>query len=173
MGRVRGLKELLCDAQALVVVRVGGVPTRELNQLRNSLIAQQANLTIVKNSLSRIALRDLGWVELEKHLEGGTCGLAPIRGELSAVAKLLAAFSKGHDRFTLQAGLLQGQFLSSQDLVNLSKLPSREVLLAQLAGMAISPLRQLAFLCQGPLRSLVILLNGLIQKKGKGETSDG
>ncbi len=166
-GMLRNLIGSLSDAEALVVVKIVSVPTRELNQLRSSLVAQKADLTIVKNRLGRIAFRDLGWADLEKHLRG-TCGVAPIRGELSPICKLLATFSKDHEGFTLEAGVLKGQFLTSQDLASLASMPSREALLAQLAGVIQSPLRQLAFLAQHPLRSMVLLLQGLAQKKEKG-----
>ncbi len=60
---------------------------------------------------------------------------------------------------------MKGQVLPPQDLASLARLPSREVLLSQLAGILQSPLRSVAFLLQGPLRSLVTVLSGVREKK--------
>jgi large subunit ribosomal protein L10 len=163
-GLIRDLKRGLSEAQSVVVVKTQNVSTRDLNALRLSLKGMQSNLFIVRNSLGALAFRELGWTDLEKDLVG-TCGVSPIRGDVAAVAKLLANFSKDHEGFALQGGLLNGAPLTSQEIAVLSRLPAREVLLSQLAGILQSPLRNLAFVLQGPIRSLVLLVNAVGKKR--------
>ncbi|MBI3614954.1 MAG: 50S ribosomal protein L10 [Candidatus Omnitrophica bacterium] len=165
-GWVGDLKESLSGVEILFVAKMDRVPTRDLNHLRDALKALQADFLVVKNSLCRLTFRELGWAPLEKKLEG-TCGISPIRGELGAACKLLTTFSKDHEGFVLQGGVLKGQILESKDVVVLGKLPPREVLLSQLAGVIQSPLRSLAFLLQGPIRSLAVALGAVIQMKEK------
>ena len=163
---VQDLKSSLTGVEALFVARMDRIPTRDLNQLRDSLKLFQGEFLVVKNSLCRLTFRELGWAGLEPKLVG-TCGISPVRGDMAAACKLLATFSKNHEGFTLQGGVLKGQFLESKDVAVLGKLPSREILLSQLAGVAQSPLRNLAFLLQGPIRSLAIVLGAFTQKKEK------
>ena len=165
-GWVRDLKGSLSGIEVLLVARLDRIPARDMNHLRDSLKALQGDFLVVKNSLCRLAFRELGWAPLEKKLEG-TCGVSPIRGELGAACKLLTTFSKDHEGFLLQGGILKGQLLESKDVLVLGKLPSREVLLAQLAGVVQSSLRNLAFLLQGPIRSLALTLGALRQKREK------
>ena len=168
---VRDLKKNLTDVETVVVFKTQNVSTRDLNALRDSLKNLQSNLFVVKNSLGAVAFQELGWEELKKQMVG-TCGVTPIRGDVAAVAKVLATFSKDHEGFVLQGGILKGTPLSSQEIVTLSRLPSREVLLSQLAGIVQSPLRKLAFGLSGPIRSFVLVVSA-VSKKKEGESQDG
>ena len=165
-GIVRSLQKALEGAEAVVVARVEKIPARELNQLRRSLGPLRSDFMVVKNRLGRATFRGIGWSGLEKAFEG-TCGISPVRGDVTAVCKLLAAFSKEHEGFVFRGGILKGQVLEAKELAALARMPGRQVLLAQLVGMAQSPLRRLAVLAQGPIRSLALLLSAVGQKKGK------
>ncbi len=162
----RDVKQAVSGAHAIVVTKCDRVPTRDLNELRFSLRGIDANLLVVKNSLSRIVCREIGWADLEKVFEG-TCAIMPVKGDVAAAAKLLSAFQKGHEGFSVQGGMLQGKFLKKQDLDALAKLPSRQVMLSQLAGVLISPVRNLAIVLQAPIRELALTLAAVKQKKEK------
>ncbi len=165
-GLVRDLKSSLSGIETVVVAKIERVSTRDLNQLRTSLKGMGANFLVAKNSLSRLTFQSLGWTGLETAFEG-TCAISPITTDLVGACKLLDAFAKGHDGFVLKGGLLKGQLLKPQDLSTLARLPSREVLLGRLSGMALFPLRSLATVMQAPLRSLAVVLQALKQKKEK------
>jgi len=172
VGLVRDLKEALSGAEVVFVAKVDRVPSRELNQLRNSLKSLESDFMVVKNTLCRLTFRERGWLPLEKKLEG-TCGVSPVRGDVVQACKLLTTFSKDHEGFVLQGGILNGQLLESKDVVALGKLPPRPVLLSQLAGVVQMPIRNLAFLLQGPLRSLALALGAVKQKKEKETPKSG
>ena len=162
---VRDLNNSLSHVDAVVVAKVEKVPARDLNQLRQSL---NGSLYVVKNSLCRIAFREKGWTDLGKVLEG-TCAISPIEGDVAAVAKMMVQFQKDHEGFMLQGGILTGQTLGAKELKSLAALPSRQVLLSQLAGILQSPIRSLAFVMNGPVRSLAIALSAVAKKKEKQE----
>jgi large subunit ribosomal protein L10 len=163
---LKDVKKAVDGAQAIVITKWEKVPTRDLNGLRTSLKGIDSNFFVVKNSLSRIVCREQGWAELEKVFEG-TCAITPVKGDVAAAAKLLAAFQKGHEGFVLQGGVLEGKFLKKQDIDALAKLPSRQVLLSQLAGVLISPIRNLAVVLQAPIREAALVLAAVKQKKEK------
>ena len=169
---VRDMEKKLSGVEMVVVARMDRVPAQHVNQLRQALNGHEASFFVVKNSLCRKVLHDLGWSGLEKNLEG-TCGISPVRGDVGVVCKLLATFSRDHEGFVLKGGIFKGQILEQKDLSDLARLPSREVLLSQLAGIVQSPIRKLAFILQGPVRSLVMTLAALKQKKEKGENVKG
>lgn len=158
---VRDLNNSLSKVETVVVAKVEKVPTRDLNRLRQSL---DGSFYVVKNSLCRIAFREKGWADLEKSLEG-TCAVSPIKGDPVAAAKLLVQFSKDHEGFVLQGGVLAGQVMDAKELKGLAELPSRQALLSQLAGVMQSPLRGLAFVMSAPIRGLAIALAAVAKKK--------
>ncbi|MBI3322369.1 MAG: 50S ribosomal protein L10 [Candidatus Omnitrophica bacterium] len=160
----------LSTVDSVVVAQVKKVPTRELNQLRQRLESQDGSFSVVKNALCRLAFREKGWTDLEAHLQG-TCGITPIRGDAVAAAKLLVQFAKDHEGFILKGGVMGGAVLTAQDLSALAKLPTRQVLLSQLAGILISPVRNLAMLLNSPIRQLAMTVAALAQKKKEAPTT--
>ncbi|MBI3318463.1 MAG: 50S ribosomal protein L10 [Candidatus Omnitrophica bacterium] len=162
---VRELQRDLSGAEGVVVAKMEKVPTRDLNQLRDSLKELRAGFLVVKNSLGQRTFRNMGWSDLEK-LFKGTCGVAPIRGdEVGSVCKKLADFSKGHDGFVLQGGMMSGKVLTAGDLTALAKLPSRPVLLSQLLGSMQAPVVGLVSALQGLERKLLVIFHAIAQKK--------
>lgn len=161
---IREIEGSLEGAESVIVAKVERVETRALNKLRDQLGPLQGSFHVVKNSLCRIAFRSRGWEELEGLFEG-TCGISPVRGDMAAVCKLLVQFSKDHEGFVLRGGRMGKEFLQAKDLSALAKLPSRQVLLGQLAAVAQAPMRNLAVVLQAPIRSLALALKAVAQKK--------
>ena len=161
---VKDLGISLKDADAVVVAKVEKVETRALNQLRDQLEPIESSFHIVKNSLCRVAFRSRGWEGLDGMLEG-TCGITPVRGDLAAACKLLVQFAKDHEGFVLRGGRMGSELLQAQDLSALARLPSRQVLLGQMASVLQSPIRNLAVVMQAPIRALALALKAAAQKK--------
>lgn len=163
---VRELDQALDAVGAVVVIKVGTVPTRDLNQLRQLLEPMQGSFHMVKNSLCRVAFRNRGWEGLDPLLEGG-CAIIPLRGDVAAACKVLVQFSKGHEGFVLRGGRVGEELLQAQELLVLAHLPSRQVLLGQVAAVMISPIRNLAVVLQAPIRSLALVFSAVARKKGE------
>ena len=163
---MRDLNVALAETGSVVIAKADRVPTRELNHLRQKLQPMDGSVLVVKNSLCRLTFRNLGWADLEKMVEG-TCVVSSIRGDAAAACKLLVQFSKDHEGFHLQGGWLTGQVLKAAELKSIAQLPSRQVLIGQLAGVLVSPMRNLAFLMQAPIRSLALALGAVAKKKGE------
>lgn len=114
-----------------------------MGALRVGLAEADTEFTVVKNTLARRAAGETGREALVEHLVGPT-GIAWIKGDPAVAAKVLDKFAAAHEGFTLKGGLLEGAPVSTDDIGRLAKLPSREQLLAQLAGGVASPLTGLA-----------------------------
>ena len=98
-------------------------------------------------------------------LEGPTA-IAFVRDDVGAVAKVLRDFSRVHPELVVKGGLLGTKLVDAQGAGALADLPTREVLLAQLAGAIAAPMRQFAGLLQALPRSLAYGLSALIDKRG-------
>ena len=92
-----------------------------------------------------------------------------IKGDASGVAKALRDHAKENPLLVLKGGVIGGKTVSAADVKALADLPSREVLLAQIAGMLQAPLNKTANLLQAPMRKAAYGLKALIESKGENE----
>ena len=101
--------------------------------------------SVVKNTLVRRALDDAGMSELDDVLHG-TTSLAVSKEDAIAPMRVINKFAKSipGDRFVIKAGFMDGKVLPLDDVIAMAELPSKEVLLAQLLGMMLTPITSLA-----------------------------
>jgi large subunit ribosomal protein L10 len=127
-------------------------------------------MTVAKNTLSRRAADESGHAVLLPYLTGPT-GLVWVSGDPAAAAKVLADFAKQHEKvFSVRGGMLDGADLDQASLKQLASLPTRDVLLAQLAGGIAAPLTGLA----GNLQALIsTMARTLSAVAGSGQLAQG
>ncbi|MGH9086852.1 MAG: 50S ribosomal protein L10 [Acidimicrobiales bacterium] len=159
------VRERLDHATASVVTEYRGLTVAELAALRRSLNAVGGDYKVFKNTLVRRAIVGGAHAPLEDLLTGPTA-IAFVQGDVSAVAKALRDFSRGNAHLVVKGGLLDGAVLSPAELQALADLPSRDVLLARMAGAIQAPLTQLAGLIQALPRNLAYGLKALIDQAG-------
>ena len=155
----------LSSSSAVLLTEYRGLKVSELADLRRQLRAAGGDYKIYKNTLVRFAARDLGLDGLDELLVGPT-GVAFIDGDAAAVAKALRDYGRTNPNLVLKGGVLGGSALSADDARALADLPSREVLLARLAGALVAPMQQLAGLLQALPRSFAYGLKALIEERG-------
>ena len=147
------LKENWQGSEACIFVGFNKVGAFAFNSLRNQLKNEESLILVSKNSLIKKALRDLKVSDFESLLSGST-GLVVVNGQdLVKVCKSLTEFSKENEGFSLKGGFLREKKLDEKDLIALSRLPSKDILLAQ-AVMTIA----------SPLSGFVATLNNIILK---------
>jgi large subunit ribosomal protein L10 len=112
----------------------------------------------------RFAARDLG-LEIDELLTGPTA-IAFVDGDAAAVAKALRDSARANPALVVKGGLLGTKTLTADDVRALADLPTREVLLAQLAGAMAAPLQQFAGLLQALPRNFAYGLKALIDQQG-------
>lgn len=154
----RSLFLLVTDYQRMNVVQFG--------ELRNRLAPTGAEVRVVKNSFLKRAMTASGLPDVAEKLTGQT---AIVTGEkdVAPVAKILKIFAAEFKIAGLKIGVVGKSLLSPEEIESLADLPSREVLLAQLLGLLMSPATKLVRLLNEPAASLARLLNAKAQKEGK------
>ncbi|MGH9044010.1 MAG: 50S ribosomal protein L10 [Acidimicrobiales bacterium] len=160
---VEEVRQRLADSNASVVAEYRGLSVTQLAELRKNL-AGLADFKIYKNTLVRIAVADGPHGDLVELLSGPSA-ITFVKGDVGAAAKALRDFARSHPSLIVKGGLSASGPLTSSDLGRLADLPSREVLLARLAGGLSAPLSQLGALLTALPRGLAYGLSALLEKR--------
>ncbi|MBW3669621.1 MAG: 50S ribosomal protein L10 [Actinobacteria bacterium] len=162
---VEEVRTKLDASSAAILTEYRGLKVKELADLRRTLRAAGGEYKIYKNTLVRFAARDLGLDDLEAMLEGPTA-IAFVDGDAVDVAKALRDFARTNPNLVVKGGVLGSSILSAKDAGALADLPSREVLLARIAGGLAAPMVQFAGLLQALPRNFAYGLKALIDQGG-------
>lgn len=160
---VEEVRERLAASHASVVAEYRGLTVAQLAELRRALVGI-GEFKVYKNTLVRLAVAGSPHQELTPLLTGPTA-ITFVHGEVTEAAKTLRDFARSYPALVVKGGLADGAPLSGQDLARLADLPSREVLLARLAGGLAAPLRQLAGLLQALPQNLAYGLSALVERR--------
>jgi len=160
---VAEIKERLESAQAVFLAEFSGLSVKEQQELRRGLRDNGAEFKVVKMTLARRAVDELGINDLEELLVGPT-GLAFAQGDPVAAAKTLADFAKAHEVFRIKGGLLGRDFLTPERVGELAMIEPRDVLLGRMAGAFQAPMAKMAGLLAALPRNLATALQQLVDK---------
>ena len=163
---VSDLAEKLNRSPFVLVADYQRMKVDQFGDLRNRLAPAGAEVRVVKNSFLKRAMSDSGLPDVADKLSGQT---AIVMGErdVAPVAKILKTFAAEFKIATLKIGVVDKSVMSAQEIEALADLPAREILLAQLLGLLLSPATKLVRLLNEPAASLARLLNAKVQKEGK------
>jgi len=154
----------ISDADAIFAVDYRGTSVPQAAALRAKLRDADTTFRIVKNSLTERAADKAGADTLKELLEGPTA-FAFVRGDAAAAAKALNDFTREQAAFQFKGGVLDGAPLSVDEIRAMARLPTREVLHAQLVGVVASPLTGLVRGLNGLIEGLALQL-GQIAEQG-------
>lgn len=165
---VSQVKDGVCNNDNVFLLSYSQVSALKMSDLRKDLRQTGANVCVTKNSIARLALKEMEHVQLAEKISGQT---ALVWGGTDSVevSKILVDFMKGAENIVVQGGLLKGRTLEQGDIKKLSELPSREVLLSMLLSAIQSPLTRLAGALNAKTRELLSILKQLSEKKGGNE----
>ena len=144
---VAELTERLNNSVTGLVVSYQGINTEDDTKLRKELRENDVKYTVVKNTLLSRACDEAGLEDIKPVLEG-TTALATSDSEYAAAARILCNYAKDHDNFKVKSGYLDGAVIDMDTIVSLSKLPTREVLLANVLGAFQAPIAAFARVMQ-------------------------
>jgi large subunit ribosomal protein L10 len=166
---VEEVRGRLADASAAILTDYRGLKVKEISLLRRQLNAAGGEYKIYKNTLVRRAAAEDGYDSILPLLEGPTA-IAFIRDDIAAVAKVLRDFARTNPHLIVKGGLLGKDLLDPTRTNALADLPSREVMLSQIAGALAAPLRQMAALIKALPQNFAYGLSALIdQRTAAGE----
>lgn len=161
---VADIKERLEQAQAVFLTEYRGLNVRQLADLRRNLRKTGADYKVVKMTLAKRAVDELGLEVITDQLVGPTA-LTFAAKDAVATAKALRDFAKETDKLVLKGGLLGRVLLGANEVVRLADIEPREVLLAKLAGAFQAPMAQAAGLFSSFTRNAATMFGQLLDKK--------
>ena len=161
---VAEVAERLRAADAVIITEYRGLKVGQLAGLRRQLRDAGGEYKVYKNTLARLGAVQADVPQLADLLVGPT-GMTFIHGDVAGVAKALRDASKTNPLLVLKGGVLSGKVMSAADVEALADLPSREVLLARMAGALQAPLVKTAGLLQALPRNFAYGLKALIDTK--------
>ena len=131
---VEDLQRLLGESEMALVLDYQGLSIKEMSDLRTRLQASQGVCKVTKNTLMRHAIDGNDtWSNL-KSLLTGTNAFVLVKGDVGGALKAVQAFQKDTNKSATKGGLFEGKLLSEEQIKAIASLPSKEVLMAQIAG---------------------------------------
>jgi len=161
---VSELNEKFAKANVTILADFTGLKVSEATELRKILRDEGVEFKVSKNTLFRRAVKNTPAQVLEDKFIGPNA-VAFGYDDPVVIAKKLVEFSKDHPALKIKGGVLDGKFMEEADIVSLSKLPSKEVLLSQLLSVLVAPTTGLVQALSGIPRKLLYALQAISEKK--------
>lgn len=162
---VQDIKEQLDRAKSVVFADFQGLKVNEIEELRSKCHDQNIGYVVAKKTLLRIALKEAGLKDIEpKDVPGSLATVFGFEDEV-APARILAEFAKGHEALEIKAGILEGRLVDADEIIRLSKLPSKVELYAKVVGSINAPISGFVNVLAGNLRALVYAFNAIKESK--------
>ena len=147
---------LAAIAQTLVMAEYRGISVADMTKLRSQARSKGVTLSVLKNTLARRAVAGSAFEILSDHMTGPL--IYGFSVDAVAAAKVVADFAKTNEKLVIRGGAFGGKQLSVDGVKQLANIPSKEVLLAQICGLLMSPMSRTA-----------VVLSALAAKKGGGD----
>jgi large subunit ribosomal protein L10 len=160
--KAQAIEEIAADieaAEAIFAVNYQGISVPQAAELRSKLRDADASFRVVKNRLTKIAAEKAGEDRLGELLEGPTA-LTFVRGDTAQAAKTISTFTKENGVLVFKGGFMDSLALDEEKFKSIARLPGRDVLNGQLAGVVASPLT-------GLVRGLGSMIQGLALQLGQ------
>ncbi|HDS30434.1 MAG TPA: 50S ribosomal protein L10 [Firmicutes bacterium] len=164
--KVGKFREDFSESRSVVFADYKGLTVEQMETLRRNLREVGANMRVIKNTLARVGLHELGIQDLDDDLDGQ---VAFVFSKTDAVVGTKAAFdfSRKNEKFKILGGYFDGRKLGLEQVKELASLASREELQARLVGTLSAPLMKIASILSAPLQELVGTLQARVSKLEK------
>ena len=140
---VSKLAEQMKEAKLILLTDYRGINVTDDTTLRRDLRNAGAKYTIIKNNITKRALAECGIEGLEEKLEGPTAVVMSSEDYLEP-SKIIYKFSKDNEYYEIKGGVIDGKVMTTDEIITLAKLPSRETLLSMLAGALLGNISKVA-----------------------------
>ena len=158
------LTEKLKASKAVVFSDFKGLTMEDLTKLRQELRAESISLKVVKKTLINIALKEAGIDADVKKMEGQIAIAISEKDEVAA-AKIISKFAKTNNNLKVVGGILEGKELGADEVIALSKLPSKQELLAKFVGTINAPVSNFVNVLSGNISGFVRVLKAISETK--------
>lgn len=167
---VAALRDRIERSKSAVLAEYNALSVAQITALRRKVAESGGELKVVKNTLLGLAVQGAGLEGLDHALTGPTLVVFAFEDPVAPV-KVAADFGNEHrDQWKVKAGLLEGRALSASEVDALARVPSREQLLGQIAGLLASPATSLARVLAEPIAQVGRAL-GALEKQRQDEAA--
>ena len=142
-AEVKELAEKMKEAKLILLTDYRGIGVVDDTELRRDLRNANATCSVIKNNITRRALKECGIEGLDEELVGPTAVIMSNEDYLGA-SKTIYNFTKTHDFYKIKGGVVDGKVMTADEIITLAKLPSREDLLSMLAGALLANISKVA-----------------------------
>ena len=161
------IESLLKERDGALVMTYAGVPSNTLSEFRRKLKDSGARMLVVKTSLARKAAEEIGIEGFDQIMQGQSALLFPSEDTI-AFAKIVSGFVADHKKVVDVFGaIIESRLLSKEDILNMSKLESKDYLYATVLGALNAPLSGFVGALNGIIRKMVYVLNAISEEKQK------
>jgi large subunit ribosomal protein L10 len=157
---IDGLQQILGESALAILTEYRGMRVSELTKLRRELRPKGTEYHVTKNTLLLRAANQLGYTGLDDALAGPTA-VAFVKEDISGGAKAILDFAKTNKTIVIKSAILKGKLLSADQIEALTKLPTKEELIAKMLGSLNAPTSNLVNVLAQPPRNLVTALSGV------------
>lgn len=140
---VQELAEKIGKAKLVLLTDYKGINVADVTAVRTKVRNAQAEYKVIKNNITKRALEACNIEGLDKELEGTTAVVIGYEDYLEPL-KAIYEYAKNSEFYKIKGGIIEGKVVSVEELITLAKLPSRETLIAQLAGALLGNISKLA-----------------------------
>lgn len=140
---VSKLAEKMKEAKLILLTDYRGINVSDVTGIRSKLRNANAEYSVIKNNITKRALVECNIEGLDEFLEGPTAVIIG-KDDYLEPSKVIYSYSKENEFYKIKAGVIEGKVVSADEVIQLAKLPSREVLLAKLAGSLLGNITKLA-----------------------------
>ncbi|HCJ12564.1 MAG: 50S ribosomal protein L10 [Verrucomicrobia bacterium GWF2_51_19] len=155
---VQEVASYLDASNYVILADFKGMTVADVAELRKALRAESATYHVVKNSIFNVVAKERSFPDMSNLLQGQNAVVVG-GSNPSGVAKVLMQFAKDKKKLEMRGAILEKRLLSAGDVEALSKLPSLEVLRAQLLGLLNTPAQKVLYVLQGVPQGLLNVLN--------------
>mgnify|MGYP005756354387 FL=1 len=131
------------EAKLILLTDYRGINVEDVTKLRTELRNANAKYTVIKNNITKRALAEAGIEGLEEKLEGPTAVIMANEDYLTPT-KAIYNFTKSNDYYKIKGGVIEGKVMTTEEIITIAKLPSREDLLSMLAGALLANISKFA-----------------------------
>ncbi|MCI9016591.1 MAG: 50S ribosomal protein L10 [Clostridia bacterium] len=140
---VNSLAETIKQSKLILLTDYRGINVTDVTELRKNLRNTNSEYKVIKNNITRRALKECGIEGLDEMLLGPTAVVLNKEDYLEP-AKIIYEYSKKNEFYKIKAGIIEGKVMTAEEIITLAKLPSRQTLLGMLAGALLGNITKLA-----------------------------
>lgn len=141
---VKALSEKIKKSKVVLLVDYRGINVEDVTNLRTKLRAANTEYDVIKNNITRRAIEECKIEGLDENALIGPTAVIVGYEDYLETAKIIYDYAKDNDFYKIKGGIIEGKVVPAEEIVTLAKLPSRETLIAQLAGALLGNITKLA-----------------------------